>query len=206
MLLERALETDLSIFGRRLHLNLAFDVVLRVTDLQSDEQEMDINKIDVGLQLLVCNYKTIRDLSITQKQTILNTIFDKFIDMHLKPWTGDGKRTTDFQQDAIYIYSAFMMDYGIDLYREQGRLDWRKFIALFLGLSAKTKIREIQAIRASKVPAPTKYNADEIRALREQKQYYALELTKEEAQNNVQQGLARLFGALVTKATKRSDK
>lgn len=205
MLLERALENDLLIFGKCLHLNLAFDVVLRVDDLQSQKNELDINKIDVSLRLLVCNYKTIQDLHISKKQQVLDVIFDKFIDTHLKPWPGSNQKTIDFRQDAIYIYSAFMMDYGIDLYAEQGKLDWRKFMALFLGLSEKTKLREIQSIRARKIPASTKYNAEEITILRQQKQYYALEVSEEEARSNVQQGLACLFGVLAAQA-KRGEK
>ncbi len=203
MRLDYALENQLLIFGKRLDLNLAFDVVLRVDELQAS-QELDINKVDVSLRLLVRNYKTVQNLPLAKKQKILEEIFDKFIDSHLKP-SSEGVRTVDFKQDAVYIYSSFFADYGIDLHDMQGKLDWRKFIALFLGLSEKTKIREIMDIRARKMPAPTKYNAEERTTLQKLKQYYALEVSEEDAHKNVQKGLAKLFGTLSARA-KRGEK
>ncbi|MFA5424224.1 MAG: Gp15 family bacteriophage protein [Phycisphaerae bacterium] len=203
MRLDYALDNQLEIYGKQLDLNLAFDVVLRVDDLQGS-QELDIDKIDVSLRLLVKNYKSIQSLPIAQKQTIRNEIFDRFIDLKLKP-SPDGVKTVDFKQDAVYIYSSFMMDYGIDLYEAQGKLDWRKFISLFLGLSERTKIKEITAIRSRKIPAATKYNAEERAELQKLKLYYALEVSEVEAHGNVQKGIAKLFGALSARA-KRGEK
>jgi hypothetical protein len=94
------------------------------------------------------------------------------------------------------------MDYGLDLIEQQGKLDWRKFIALFQGLSERTKIREIMAIRARKIPKYTKYNADEIRSLQEAKAFYALDISEEEAAKNLQRGLAKLAGTLRSRAVR----
>lgn len=205
MRLGYALENQLSIFKLQLDLNLAFDVVLRVDELQSEDNELDVNIIDVSLQLLVRNYRVIQNLPAANKQKILKEIQDKFIDLKLK-LSGDKVKTVDFRQDAIYIYSSFMMDYGIDLYEEQGKLDWRKFISLFLGLSEKTKIREIMDIRARKIPAVTKHNSEEIKALEALKAYYALEVSDDEAHDNVQRGLAKLAGILMAKAGEKSGR
>ena len=117
--------------------------------------------------------------------------------------TSDGGKVFDFVQDARYIYSSFLMDYGVDLVEQRGKLDWRKFIALFQGLSDRTKIREVMTIRQRKIPAPTKYNADEIRALQEAKAYYALEISAEEAEEQFQRGLNNLADTLMSKAQGR---
>ena len=91
------------------------------------------------------------------------------------------------------IYAAFKMDYGIDLYAEQGRMSWQKFLALFQGLSEKTRMREIMSIRTRKIPQPTQYNAEERNNLMELKRYYALEET---GLDNYQGELERLFAFL----------
>jgi hypothetical protein len=199
MRLEYALDTRIDILGKRLELNLAFDNVLRVYDLQQNKEELDITKIEVSLQVLVRNYKSVQSLPIRAKAEILEAVFEQFITPKTRRGSQNDLHTMDFRQDAAYIYSSFMMDYGIDLFEEQGKLDWRKFIALFQGLSDRTKMREVMSIRMRKIPAATKHNADEIRALQEAKAIYALDISAEEAHNNFQRGLAQLAQILVAR-------
>lgn len=82
----------------------------------------------------------------------------------------------DFVQDAPYIYAAFWQVYRIDLLHERGRLDWRRFYALFLGLPDNTRLSEIISIRLREIPKATEYNQDEIAALRKAKRSYALKV------------------------------
>lgn len=60
----------------------------------------------------------------------------------------DEESLIDFIEDGEYIVASFMQDYGIDLTREN--LHWHLFKALFLGLSEKTKIKEIISLRGWK--------------------------------------------------------
>lgn len=80
----------------------------------------------------------------------------------------------DFEEDGDYIYASFMQDYGIDLVKEQGRLPWKKFLYLFNGLSADTKIKQVMRIREMEVPEFNGKNAKQIQEINELKSYYAL--------------------------------
>lgn len=196
MNLSRKLPTDMTWGKKILHLNMAFDVILRVFDLHNDKLfEEDASKIELSLQMLVSNYRVVRRCDIHQKINILKYIFDNFINVKSKP-TKDKKKYMDYNQDAKYIYSSFMMDYGIDLFEQHGKLDWRKFVFLVNGLSEQTKLREIINIRGRVVPAATKYNSAEIKSIIEAKAYYALEFTDEEMTGQYQQGLSKLAGML----------
>lgn len=189
----------------KLKLNLAFDNVLRVYDLQRDEVLEDIDKIDISLSLLVKNYWRVRYLSYDKKINIFTEIFKTYISVKSKSSGGDEK-VFDFNQDSNHIYASFMLDYGIDLVEQQGKLDWRKFIALFQGLSNRTKIREVISIRTRKIPEQTTYNQEEIQALLKAKAYYALEFTEEEMEEQFQRGLDKLANALESRAVNQNAK
>ena len=109
-------------------------------------------------------------------------------------------RVLDYKQDSMYIYSSFMADYGIDLFEQQGKLHWWKFVSLLSGLSEKSKMREIMGIRSRPLPEPNKYNQKEIANLIELKQYYALDISQDERERNFKQGIARLAENLKQKA------
>lgn len=88
--------------------------------------------------------------------------------------SSDNVRAFDFAQDADYIYAAFWQTYKMDLLKERGRLDWRRFYALFLGLPENTRLSEIMSIRTREMPKQNEYNEKEIEALKKAKRYYAL--------------------------------
>lgn len=52
-----------------------------------------------------------------------------------------------WSKDAGMIEAAFLQNYQIDLMKEQGKMHWTKFKALFDGLSDKTKLIQIINIR-----------------------------------------------------------
>lgn len=80
----------------------------------------------------------------------------------------------DFERDGDYIYASFMQAYRIDLIDEQGKLPWKKFLYLFNGLPADTKIKQIMRIRQMPVPEYNGKNSKEIQEINEMKSYYAL--------------------------------
>lgn len=60
---------------------------------------------------------------------------------------GSKKAVLSFEQDAEYIYCAFLTQYGIDL--TEAKLHWHKFKALFAGLNEDNMIVKIMQIRGT---------------------------------------------------------
>lgn len=52
----------------------------------------------------------------------------------------------DYELDSDLIYSAFLGQYGIDLFEVEG-LHWHKFLALMRGINESTKLREVMQYR-----------------------------------------------------------
>ena len=182
-------ESEIIFNNKKYRLNLAYDNILRVFKLQKDSLFSEVEKIALAAKMLTFNKS--RKLSISDQSQLLVNIFNNFVAGKSNKGTSTQK-LFDFEQDAPYIYAAFMQSYHINLIKQQGKLDWREFIALFQGLPESTKIREIMEIRGRKMPKPDKYNAEEIKALHEAKAFFALEYTEKEAEESFQQGLDRL--------------
>jgi len=193
------LESSFYFKKRLIKLDLSFDVVLRFFDLQKDENFNFLDKLELSLQILVQDYSKVKNFSQEDKVALIQQIYEDFIEIKSKP-SDDNTKIMDFSQDSSYIYSSFMQAYGIDLIEQQNKLDWRKFISLFQGLSEDTKMREVMSIRARKYPTPTKYNSEEISQLRKAKAYYALEISEAEAGEQFQKALDRLADSLEQRA------
>lgn len=188
--------TDFVIFeGRKIKLDVSFDNIIRMYDIFKDDFLNNAEKYEFALALL-CKGR------FMPKLQALDIIFHEQIETFGKSGNNHQK-VVDFKQDAPYIYSSFMMDYGIDLTQQQGKLHWQKFIALFQGLSDKTKIREVMSIRSRPVPKPDKHNQEYIKNLMELKAFYALEISQEERERNFQAGLKQLAQALIARAEMR---
>lgn len=169
-----------------------FDNVLKVLSIQKEENLTNADKLNLSLYLLV--KKKCGRLTEHDKVELLNVVYDVLMDGGADP---DGKAPVfDFQQDAGYIYSSFLYDYGIDLYKQQGRLHWWAFLQLFKGLSDKSKIVQIMQIRTKPFPVPTKHNGEERTNLAKLKAQYALSITKDERERNYAAGLKRLAGIM----------
>lgn len=170
----------------------SFDNVLAVRRMYRDARLSDYDRLCQALRMLCGNRIKIWLLNSEQKAALLNRIMREQIDLPKRPSVGDPKRMFDFEEDSEYIYASFMQAYGLDLVEQQGKLHWKKFIALFQGLPDGTKIREVMRIRGMEIPAPTKYNQKEIKNLMELKTYYGLGYREE----NGKEGLDRLFSTL----------
>ena len=112
------------------------------------------------------------------------------------PSKGSGEKAFDFVQDSALIYAAFMQAYHIDLIEEQGKLHWWKFQSLLNGLPSNTRFSEIVSIRTKPIPAPTKYNQQEREELMRLKSLYAVKLSAEERQEQLQQSLRNVVNYL----------
>lgn len=80
----------------------------------------------------------------------------------------------DFEADSGYIYSSFLMDYGMDLLEERKKktLHWDKFNALVGGLSDETHFKRV--IRIRQMDYPKNADQDQIEEIRKAKQAVAL--------------------------------
>lgn len=188
----RAPDDTIVFDGVSYNLTLYFDRVLEAQQLLSDDDILDENEAQLMALYLLC--KGTEQLSAEESSELLIRIFREYINGNEENSQDDSPPVFDFAQDAEYIYSSFLMDYGIDLRKQCGKLLWCDFIALFKSLSERTKIREVMSIRSRPLPEPTKYNRKEIEALTELKRFYALKTVRGE--NNFAGGLAALAEAL----------
>ncbi|HNX64898.1 MAG TPA: Gp15 family bacteriophage protein [Oscillospiraceae bacterium] len=189
-------ESSLLIFnGRKYRLNLSFSRVLQVFEVCREKLLTDSEKAIIACSLLVKG-----NFPKSQSADIFNAVYEQFITIK-SSGGNNGKKVVDFTQDAPYIYAGFRQAYGIDLIEQADQLSWEKFIALFRGLPDDTAIVGIMRIRSMPIPVRDKYNGDQIEKLIKLKQYYAL-ISEESEKNEVQPGLAGLFGALKQRAVK----
>ena len=179
--------------GKRYTLDLAYDAVLNVKRMYQDSNLEEVTKLEAALEILLDPPGQASRLSLKSAGELLEIIFEeKIIEKPRNVVPSNPVRLVDFELDGEYIYASFLQDYGIDLIEQQGKLGWKKFLALFDGLSEKTKMREVMKIRGMELPRPNRFNQKEIQKLQEMKAYYALPVYG----NGGKEGLDRLWGVL----------
>lgn len=184
---------DVVYLGRcKFRVNPAFDIILKIQRLFREEKLDDELKTEQALKMLVTNRFKLVLLAFDEKIKLLELIYKECINTKKRPKIRQKAPVFDFEYDSEYIYSSFMLDYGIDLIDMQGKLSWKKFIALFEGLSEKTKICEVMRIRSMEIPQFNGHNQKQIQEIQELKSYYALPVRG----GGGQQGLNALFSAL----------
>lgn len=163
--------------GQNLILDLSFDNVLRLFDMFSDDVFSYLDKEDIALEILLTpgSYENAKSLHYVDKHSLFLYIMKEFLDNDLEnPVKSKGPKTFDFKQDAGIIYASFLQAYNMDLFQQQGKLHWKKFMQLFDNLPDKTKMKEVIGYRTRKVPSYNKFNADERKHLLEMKALYRL--------------------------------
>ena len=174
-------------------INPAYDTVLEVQKLYKEDTLTEFEKIDQALKMLVRNKWNLRLLNPEEKQKLLSVITQRYVEVEKRPQIKKSPfPVLDFEKDGDYIYASFMQAYKIDLIEEQGRLPWKKFLYLFNGLPADTKIKQIMRIRQMPVPEYNGKNSKEIQEINEMKSYYALQVEG----GGGQSGLDLLFHTL----------
>nr|DAD86074.1 MAG TPA: hypothetical protein [Siphoviridae sp. ctGyV19] len=187
---------DIVRIGRRKYcINAAFDVVLDVQRLYREELP-DMIKLNQALKMF--GVLKPEKITLQTRTELLNDIYKNCVNTKQRLSVKQQLPVFDFEEDAEYIYASFMLDYGIDLINVQGQLHWKKFIALFQGLSESTKIREVMKIRSMEVPRYDGHNQKQIQEIQELKSYYALPVRG----GGGQQGLDALFTALESQAVR----
>lgn len=172
--------------------NPSFDTVLKIQMLYK-EKNTDYEKVEIALSMLIKNKWNLRLYNPAEKIQLLEEIYKQCINIKKRPQI---KRATlpvlDFEEDGDYIYASFMQEYGIDLIDQQGKLSWKKFMWLFNGLGADTKIKQVMHIREMEIPQFNGKNQKQIQEIQELKSYYALPIKG----GGGQSGLDLLFSTL----------
>ncbi len=174
MLLHYKLDDTITIDDKTYTLNLTFDNVLRVYDVNNDTELDLVTKVDLGLYLLLGETPKYEDDGWLSAPLKLNEIerlevYTSLINQ-LKPGLKEDEddyededfdddltepelpKLFDLDVDSDYIFSGFMQAYGIDLIEQQGKLHWYKFNALLNGMPDDTKFSQIVGIRSWKKP------------------------------------------------------
>lgn len=210
-------EDEIEYAGKVFFVNLSYNRVLKAYHLFLDEKLSSKEQIELSFAEFIdkeINFSKIDDLSLWAKADIVNGIFEYINTGNLK--TSDNsvdsadkfriknkvncsssKKAIDFFYDASAIYAAFLQDYDIDLIKEKDSLHWFNFMALLENISEKTKLYQIVSYRNMKIPIANKYNIDEVRRLRELKNFYALpsEISSDDG-NNIDNSMATIFSIL----------
>ena len=180
-LLHKKLETELDLDGRIYPINMSFDNILTFFDIMEDTISTDHDKIVSALYQLLGLHL---DLEINELYEVFKYIMDHFInegssseevvDVDGNPMPVKKKDPVqDLRHDAVYIYASFKQAYNINLFEEQGKLDWREFKALLGGLPEDTVMSKIIDIRKRPYPKG-KYATEERKRLKEAKRACAL--------------------------------
>lgn len=185
MQLQYGLETDITIDGVTYPLDLSFNTILKIIDINNDEELTLFDQLGLIYTLLFdfndkelsdfVNDKDLEDLtniynSITQD--LFETADEDEYDeegLLIKLGNKNDRQLYDIEHDAKLIYAGFWQAYGIDLYEQHGKLHWIKFKALLAGLPKDTRFAEVTSLRAWE---PSKVDYDT--AMRRNQQKVAL--------------------------------
>ena len=180
--------------GVDIELNLAFDNVLLFLEMFGDESLPMDTRLRLTLGMLVVDTSILE--TIAKHDKLLDFTFDLLRDKlninmrdEEKPVKADDQDEEeeqdepvpvyDWKEDARYIYSSFLFDYGIDLIEQQGKLTWDRFITLFDSLSEKSKMGEAMYYRSVAIPKKEKgSDNDERKRIIKMKEYYMLDCAR----------------------------
>lgn len=185
MRLNNRLTTSFAFDGIEYDIDLAFDNVLDVFDVLQDKELREYEKAQINLALLLDEQEYNNPIELW------NYIYENFIHKEVKPpieydlqgnpmpqhEEDEQEAYYDLVQDAEYIFSSFQQAYGMNLFKEQGKLHWFEFRALLNGLPSDTILQRIVQIRAWE---PSKHDSAEYKeSMKKLQKAYALHKDEE---------------------------
>lgn len=149
MTLQRRPSSTITYHGTEYPFHPYFNRVLTLlSDVFPNEMLTDREKIAIAIEAL-------------SEAPVCQDVFELILlELFPRKKDSDSPRVMDFEQDADLIYAGFRQAYGINLFEERNRMDWREFIALVRGLPEGTEFSRVIKIRTMKVPERTKSNSD----------------------------------------------
>jgi len=179
--LNEKLETEIEISGDVYEVDMSFDNVMLFLEIMEDPTLTDPQKVYYGIYtLLGCEL----EIEMDEQVKVFHSLLENFVNAGEKKEanvdlegnvmpTAAKPPSYDLKQDAEYIYSSFRQAYGMNLFEEQGKLDWREFKILLRDLPDDTKLKQVIDIRVRPYPKG-KGMGDERKRLKELKRHYAL--------------------------------
>ena len=141
---------------------LSFDRVLKLFEMWGDKEIPEIMRPLLALKILTG--VSFENLTADEAMEIVRAIFEEHIQTRkvddeveydlagnvIKNASSEEphKRLYNLKYDGDYVFASFMQAYRIDLIEEIGRLHWKKFNALLVGLPEGTKFVEVLKIRS----------------------------------------------------------
>lgn len=141
---------------------LSFDRVLKLFEMWGDEEIPEIMRPLLALKILTG--VSFENLTVDEAMEIVRAIFEEHIQSKkvddeveydlagnvIKTTSSEEshKRLYNLKYDGDYVFASFMQAYRIDLIEEIGKLHWKKFNALLVGLPEGTKFAEVLKIRS----------------------------------------------------------
>ncbi|WP_061840095.1 Gp15 family bacteriophage protein [Tetragenococcus halophilus] len=196
------LEHTLLIDNKEYKFDMSFDVVLRFYELLEDDNLKGFEKVSLAFDMFYIDDSKV-EFTYEQRSQAIEDIIDYLRQMPYGNEESENQSDTfsepdklySYTQDAGAIYSSFLMDYGIDLFKERGRMHYLTFRSLLHGLSEKTQFERILSIRARPT---TGLKGEQLTNLLDLKRYYALDSEKTVDQLDNQMG--DIFSMLATRA------
>lgn len=164
MQLQYGLETNITIDDVTYPLDLSFNTILKIIDINNDEDLTLLDQLGLIYTLLFgfdddelsdfVSDKDLEDLTdiynLITKNLFETAEEDEFDEEGLLVKLGNknDRQLYDIEHDAKLIYAGFWQAYGIDLYEQHGKLHWIKFKALLAGLPKDTRFAEVTSLRA----------------------------------------------------------
>ncbi len=181
------INNSIEVEGVEYELDLEFSKVLRFFELWKDDDLSNIDKAYISINMLLVDDNV--KINMELLPSLLTAVAKRITgdkpqnDSTKRDLKGnvleEEKKYYDLEEDVDYIYSSFIMDYGIDLIdeREKGTLHWDKFNALIIGLSDNTKFKRVIEIRQMEIPE--KATAEEKEKIQKAKREVALKSNRE---------------------------
>lgn len=181
------INNSIDVEGVEYKLDLEFSKVLRFFELWKDDDLSNIDKAYISINMLLVDDDVKIDMELLP--ALLTAITKRIVGDKLQHNSTkrdlkgnvleEEKKYYDLEEDADYIYSSFIMDYGIDLIdqKEKGTLHWDKFNSLIIGLSDNTKFKRVIEIRQMEIPE--KATPEEKEKIQKAKQEVALKSNRE---------------------------
>ncbi|MEW9139061.1 Gp15 family bacteriophage protein [Bacillus wiedmannii] len=176
--------------GVDIELNLSFDNVLKIMELFDDDSISNRVKPNIALMMLIVDHSLLAQLNMQGKEKLVIDVFKDKLNIDLTADKKAGEMTeslgnplgeedpdvpvVNFTLDADMIFASFLFDYNINLFEQQGILQWGEFLALFNNLSEKTPMKIAIHYRTCEIPKKDKHNSDERKQIKKMKERYEL--------------------------------
>lgn len=135
------LPKSLEIDNKNYEIETDFRTWIMINQLIQDEEINDYLKLDIMFDLV---FKSERPTKIIEARDKIIEFYTRF--KNVEDNGGGGDIAFDFEVDSDLIFTAFFIDYKIDLCDIE-YMHWFKFMALFLSISENTQLSKIMQYR-----------------------------------------------------------